>query len=210
MTVPGAWRVVDSATLVKDRWIDLRADHCVTPSGQELNPYYVLRYPDWVHVVALTRGGQLVLVRQYRHGAGEAVLELPGGAVDAAEPDPEEAARRELLEETGYTAGRWLAVSSLFPNPATQTNRLHVFVALDAEATGAQELDPGEDGLAVELMEVRAVLAGLAGGLIGQAMHVSALLLGLHAAGRLAWQPVQPPLQEEAAAAPRVVTEGAE
>jgi hypothetical protein len=86
------WHIVKSETLIKDRWIDLRADACVTSSGVDIAPYYVLAYPDWVHVVAITPDDQLVLVRQYRHGVGEILLELPAGAVEAADTSNEHTA----------------------------------------------------------------------------------------------------------------------
>jgi NUDIX domain len=101
------WHVIGSQTLLRDRWIDVRADECITAAGVKISPYYVLTYPNWVHVVAITSAGSLVLVRQYRHAVSEFLLELPGGAVDAEDPSLEQAARRELQEETGFTAQRW-------------------------------------------------------------------------------------------------------
>ena len=183
------WRVLSSETLVKDRWIDLRADRCLSPEGREISPYYVLDYPDWVHVVALTPDDRVVLVRQYRHGAGAFFLEPPGGIVDVADRDAEVAGRRELLEETGYGARHWQGVGVFHANPATQTNRVHVFLAKNAAPAGDRALDAGEEGLTVHLLPVSDVLAGLAGGLIGQSLHVSALLLGLAAAGRISLAP---------------------
>ena len=180
-----AWRTLSSRTIIKDRWVDLRADSCVTPAGAKIAPYYVLGYPDWVHVVALTADDRLVMVRQYRHAVGEAVLEIPGGVIDATDRDPQAAARRELAEETGYTARDWRMVGSFFPNPATHTNRVHVALALDACPDAAPSLDVGEEGLVPLTLPVREVLDGLAGGLLGQAMHVAAVYLGLAAAGRL-------------------------
>ncbi len=180
------WRVIRSESLLKDRWIDLRADDCVTSAGIKISPYYVLSYPDWVHVVALTSAGSLILVRQYRHAVGDCTLELPGGAVDAEDASVERAARRELEEETGFTAQRWELVTSLYPNPATHTNRVHFFLALGCMCTRPRNLDAGEDGLAVELVDIPVVLDGLRSGLLGHAMHASGVLLGLAAAGRLA------------------------
>jgi len=144
-----------------------------------------MSYPDWVHVVGITEANRLVLVRQYRHAAGEFFLELPGGTVDLDDISLEHAARREFAEETGFTARRWEMFTSLYPNPATHTNRIHFFLALDAVCDHPQSLDIGEDGLAVELVDIPAVLDGLRSGLLGQAMHVSGILLGLAAAGRL-------------------------
>jgi 8-oxo-dGTP pyrophosphatase MutT (NUDIX family) len=179
------WHVSGSRTLLRDRWIDVRADDCITSAGAKISPYYVLTYPDWVHVVAITRAGSLVLIRQYRHAVSEFLLELPGGAVDAEDPNLEQAARRELEEETGFAAQRWEAVTSLYPNPATHTNRVHFFLALDCECTHPQKLEAGEGGLTVELVEIPLVLAGLRSGMLGQATHVAGVLLGLAAAGRL-------------------------
>lgn len=179
------WTVSRSQPIHKDRWIDVRADDCVTPTGIEIRPYYVLTYPEWVHVVALTPDDGLVLVRQYRHGAGEVFLELPGGAVDAADASVEAAARRELLEETGFETPRWEHITTLHANPATHTNRLHTYLALGAVPGRPQQLEPGESGLEVEVWPVDEVLSGLKGGLIGHAMHVSAVLLGLAQAGRI-------------------------
>jgi len=179
------WQVKRSTNVLKDRWIDVRADDCVNAAGVEISPYYVLSYPDWVHVVAVTGDDRLVLVRQYRHAAGILSLELPGGAVDPEDKGLEQAARRELEEETGYTAPYWEHITTLHPNTATHTNRLHVFLALDATLTGPPDLDPAEAGLAVELHAIASVVDGLRSGLMSQATHVSGLLLALAAAGRL-------------------------
>ena len=179
------WRTLRSETLLKDRWVNLRADYCVTAAGSEISPYYVLSYPDWVHVVAITKTGCVVLVRQYRHAAGQFILDLPGGGVDPADPNIEQAASRELEEETGFTASHWELITSLYPNPATHTNRVHMFLALDAECNRPQSLDAGEAGLKVELLPVPVVLEGLRSGLLNNAVHASGLLLGLAAAGRL-------------------------
>jgi len=181
----GKWKTFKSESLLKDRWIDLRADYCLTPAGQEISPYYVLSYPDWINVVAVTTDGCLVLVRQYRHAAGDFFMEIPGGAVENADSDIEQAARRELQEETGFTARSWELISTLHPNPASHTNRLHTFLAIDATCDHEQRLDRGEEGLSVHAVPIPQVLEGLRSGFIGQALHVSSILLGLTAAGRL-------------------------
>lgn len=172
-----AWRRVSSDTVIRDRWIDVRADRCVTAKGTEVSPYYVLTYPDWVNVVALTPQRDLLLVRQYRHAVEQAVLELPGGMMEADDVDPEQSARRELMEETGYVSERWLRIATLFPNPATHSNRVHSFLALDAVPRHGQRLDAGEEGLTVSSMPLDAALDGLSTGLLGQAMHVAALTM---------------------------------
>lgn len=188
------WRVASSRTVLADRWINLRADDCVTASGKSIAPYYVLTYPEWVHVVAVTEADELVLVRQYRHAAGAMTLELPGGMMDHDDASAEHAARRELMEETGFAGDRYQPVCALFTNPATHTNRLHIYAAAGVRRVAAPRLEIGEDGLAVQLVPVTEVVARLADGIIGPAMQASAVLLGLAALGRLSFaQPAAPP-----------------
>ena len=72
------WKLLSSEYLFKDNWATLRADTCQMPNGNIISPYYVLEYPDWGNVVAITEDNQAILIRQYRHAAGEVILELPG------------------------------------------------------------------------------------------------------------------------------------
>jgi len=105
--------------------------------------------------------------------------------VDAADSDPVEAARRELGEETGYGATRFDLVSTLYPNPATHTNRIHTFLATDAHPIGPQRLDPGEEGLEVHLVPLRDLIELVQAGHFGQALHTSSILLALLKVGEL-------------------------
>lgn len=112
-------------------------------TGGEVDAY-TLTCPDWVNVIALTPAEELVLVRQYRHGVGEATLEIPGGMIDPGET-PEAAAVRELREETGYSPSTVVDLGFVDAQPAYQNNRCHIFLALDCIKTGEQTPDPGED-----------------------------------------------------------------
>ena len=186
MTTLKPWTVTASRIVLADRWIRLRADSCVAPSGDVVDPFYVLEYADWVHVVALTDDDRLVMNRQYRHAAGEVHLELPGGVMDAADADAIEAGKREFREETGHAAAEWRHVVSLRPNPATHTNRVHTVLALGAYADGAQNFDNGEE-IAVELVPVAELLRSIREGAVQQSTHVASLLLALNMAGRIAF-----------------------
>jgi 8-oxo-dGTP pyrophosphatase MutT (NUDIX family) len=131
----------------------------LSPDGRR-GRFTVLEAPDWATVVPLVDGPQgpsFLMVRQYRHGAGEVCVEFPGGVVEPGE-DPRDAALRELAEETAHKAGRLIHAGSLSPNPAIMANRFHVFVALDLVPEGAQELDEHEivDAFLVPVAEVRA------------------------------------------------------
>jgi len=100
--------------------------------------------PDWVNVLAFTSAGLCLLVRQFRFGIWAATLEVPGGTIDLGET-PEEAAHRELLEETGHQAGRMLTLGKIQPNPAVQNNHLHCFLALDCQPLHSGKPDPLEE-----------------------------------------------------------------
>lgn len=178
------WEVLSTRTALRDRWIDVTADAVRDGRGNVLDPFYTLSYPDWVHVVAITPADELVLVRQYRHGAQARTLELPAGAIDPADADPAAAAARELREETGHTAPAFRDLGALSPNTATHRNRAHTVLALDAAATHPTAHEAGED-ITVELWPLARVLAGLGEGLIAQSMHTASVLLALAAAGRI-------------------------
>jgi 8-oxo-dGTP pyrophosphatase MutT (NUDIX family) len=133
------WKVLETSYF-RPRF---RIDKCELSNGNLLDAT-ILELRAWANIVALTKDGEVVLVKQYRHGVCESLLEFPGGVVEDGE-DPIEGAKRELLEETGYAASKWLQIGQLYPNPAFQTNSLHCFLALDAEQVSTQNLDAGED-----------------------------------------------------------------
>jgi ADP-ribose pyrophosphatase len=105
--------------------------------------FVVLRSPDWVNVLPITPEGRVVLIRQWRQGSGRPSLEIPGGIIDPGE-SPEQAGARELLEETGYAAGRLLRLGQVNPNPALFGNTCHYYLALEAVPLAAPCLDDGE------------------------------------------------------------------
>lgn len=115
-----------------------------SPHTGRAHAFYRLLGPDWVNVVAFTTEGELLVVEQFRHGIDASTLEIPGGGCDAGEA-PAAAARRELREETGFTSTRWVPLGSCTPNPATQINRCHTFLALDCSPEGEPRLDPAEE-----------------------------------------------------------------
>jgi ADP-ribose pyrophosphatase len=129
--------------LVDDRWLRIRHARPAMADGTTPEPSTVIEHPDWVDVIALTADHRIVLIDQYRHAVGEVRTELPAGAVDGDE-EPLAAAKRELLEETGYASEEWHLLGSAAVHPALQTNRIYSFLALNARRIADQALDEGE------------------------------------------------------------------
>jgi ADP-ribose pyrophosphatase len=127
---------------------------------------------DWVNVIAMTPDHQVVLIEQFRVGANEVCLEIPGGMVDPGET-PAEAAARELAEETGYTAPRWHQLGRLSPNPAIMTNWLYTFLAEGAVQTGPQRLE-GSEVIDLHLTTLAECHAAIRDGRIDHALVVAA------------------------------------
>lgn len=138
------WKVLESEYLIRRPWLTARRDRAELPDGRINNEYYVLEYPDWVNIIAVTEDGDIVLERQYRHGLGNTCYELPCGVIEEGET-PLEAAKRELLEETGYAGGKWEEWMTLSPNPATSNNLAHSFLAVGVKKVAGQSLDATED-----------------------------------------------------------------
>ncbi len=177
------WKTIDSKYIIQRPWATLRVDKLEMPNGNIKEEYYVLEYPTWVNMVALTEDNQVIFVKQYRHGAGRIMVELPAGVVEENE-DPEIAARRELLEETGYAFDEISYVCELFANPATSGNITYTYLLTGGRKVQEQDLDPSED-IEVLLMDLEEAKQFLFDNKIGQALHSSALFYTLKKLGEL-------------------------
>lgn len=168
------WTILNSTYIVKEPWCTVRVDHVKLPSGVEIPQYYVLEYPNWANVIAITKDHKFVMVRQYRHGLQKRSYELPAGVCDPTDLTPMDSAKRELLEETGYGNGQWQELTVISPNPGTHTNYCYCFLATDVEKIEEQHLEDTED-LEITILSIDEVKTLLINDEIKQAMHVAPL-----------------------------------
>jgi len=168
------WTTLKSKQIVKDKWISLRGDTCKMPNGKIIEPYYVLEYPTWVNVVALTKEREVILVRQYRHGLQKTIIETPGGSMEPNDKSPFEAIKRELLEETGYSSNNIIETCRISANPANHNNLTYCYIALDSYLVTAPRLDDTEQ-IEVTLRPLDEVIEMLNNQEFFQALNISAL-----------------------------------
>lgn len=168
------WKVLKSEYLYRDTWLTARKDTVQLPNGNLIPSYYILEYPDWVNTLAITKDHKFIFIRQYRHGIQEVRYELCAGVCDQTDATPMDAAKRELLEETGYGRGTWQEYMVISANPSTMTNLTHVFLAIDVEPVSTQHLEATED-LTVHLLSYEEVLELLRTDQIKQALHAAPL-----------------------------------
>jgi ADP-ribose pyrophosphatase len=178
------WKTLSSEYIFNDSWFKVRRDKCISPGGKIIDPYYVYEFPEWVCAVPLTEDGKFVMIKQYRHALGEVCIELPGGCVDKTDKDHTSAIKRELLEETGYTFSNYEYLGKISPNPSTNNNLMHMFLARGGKKTAEQALDANEE-IDVEVISLAELKQLILENHIIQAMHVTCIMYGLRKLGEL-------------------------
>jgi len=146
--------------------------------GAPVHPFHVIECAAWINVVPVTEGGEIVLVRQYRHGIRGMSLEVPGGVVDPSDADPAAAAARELLEETGHAGPEMTLLAAVTSNPAILENRTYCYLARNVRPVAEPCPDEDEE-LTVELAAPKSIPSRIASGEIHHSLSVCALALSL-------------------------------
>ncbi len=169
---PTKWKLLYSRSLRKFRVVDVLENTYQFLPTQEKRSYLVCDSADWVLVIAITPDDQVVFVRQFRHGLGQMVLEIPGGIMDPGEQAADTAAR-ELREETGFVAESIQVLGPLLPNPALNNARVHVALATGCVARFPASPEPFED-IQVELRPLADVGNMMASGELQHALCIAA------------------------------------
>lgn len=180
--LPNPWQLRQTETVYKRGIVRLREDDCVHRTRPVAHRFFVFEFFDWVNIVPVTPEGEVVLVRQYRHGIQGPSLEIPGGTLDRRDEDPQLAATRELMEETGYRAEQVEYLGRVAANPAIQNNYCHLYLARGAVKVAEQDLDPAED-IRVETVPVSQVRELIHSGEIVHSLGIIGLLMALERLG---------------------------
>ena len=167
------WEKLSSEYIIQNRWLCIRRDNVQLANGAVIDDFYVQEAPDWILVIAITEEGKYIIERQYRHGTQQTYYELCGGHVDKGE-DPLLAAKRELLEETGYGVGEWTLLMTSTPNPSAMTTICNAFVAKDVRKIKQQNQEKTED-IDVLLLDKDEVMILMERGEIAQGDMLAAL-----------------------------------
>jgi 8-oxo-dGTP pyrophosphatase MutT (NUDIX family) len=150
------WTIDNSEYIINDRYLKLRRDSCTTPQGGKVDTYYVLELKDWVNCIAIDENDNVMMLRHYRHGVQKYLMEFIGGGMEEGE-SPEEAAKREVEEETGYTGGAVFHVGTSYPNPANHTNQVYTYLSVGGKISQDQNLEVGET-ITIEKIPLKTVI----------------------------------------------------
>lgn len=139
-----SWKTIETKTLISDYHVAVKKNKVQLPNGAIIDDFYTVTIPDAAMVCALTTDGRVILKSEYRYTIGAEVIECPAGMFEENETDSLVVAKRELLEETGYTSSNWIYLGPKFESTSKLTNRMHLFIAKDCVKVSDQHLDENE------------------------------------------------------------------
>ncbi|MCR5361762.1 MAG: NUDIX hydrolase [Bacteroidales bacterium] len=164
-----AWKQLGKEYLIRNRWITVRKDHVLQPSGLETDDFYVIERPRLVHVIAITEEGDFIFEKQYRYAINRDCLEICAGGIEPDET-PMQAAQRELLEETGYAGGEWSLLSEYAVDPSNMTEISYSFLVKGVTKVSEQHLEKTETIEVVLLSEDEVKQALINGSIVSSLM----------------------------------------
>ncbi len=177
------WKTLSSTYLSRHRYFTARVDRCEGTDGKIIEEYFVVELPKTACALAITKEGDALLVRQYRHPVHEVLLELPGGFIDENEL-PEIAMKRELMEETGYEFSSVEQVGIIAANPGVLDNYTALFLAKGGKKTGNQSLDHNEE-IEIVTMPLQELKTMFLENKIVQSLHANCIFYALKKMGEI-------------------------
>ncbi len=138
------WSTIETKTLVDDYHVRVKKNIVQLPDGAVIDDFYTVTIPDVAMVAAITEDGNILLKSEFRYACDTEVIECPAGMFEPDEVDPLTVAKRELLEETGYTSEEWTYLGPTLESTSKLTNTMHLFLAKNATHTSSQHLDSNE------------------------------------------------------------------
>lgn len=175
------WKLIDSEKAFDHKWFKVRKEKVELPNGKIIDDYFIWDAHDFVNVFTITKDKKIVMVKQYKHAAKDVLLEFPAGFIDEGET-PEETAKRELKEETGYEAEEFTLLSSLMDNPTKQDGHTHIILAKNCEKKHEPSFDDHED-IETVLLTKEELLEKIHSGEIYSTASVACAMLGLKKLG---------------------------
>ena len=168
-----SWEVIRSEQGPDLVLFKTRYDWVKNPRNARSMKAVILESPDWINIVAITPEKKLVIVEQFRFGVAKTTIEIPAGIIESGETS-QQAAVRELKEETGYTTANWKYLGWAEANPAFLNNICHHWLAQDVVKTDSLQLDDGEE-ISVKELSLDEVRREIAEGRMRNALSLLAL-----------------------------------
>lgn len=138
------WKILSSKKVLTNKFFNVRKDKCITAQGRIIKEYYVKEGLGSAMVFAVTKDQKVIVEEQYRHGVQKVSLDLPCGRIKKGE-SAINAAKRELLEETGYRAKNLILLGKLSYNPASSEEYLYIYLAKELKYQANKRLERGEE-----------------------------------------------------------------
>ena len=182
------WEEVSTEHIVQDEWIDFRKTSFRFPDGKIFEPFYTYSRRDYVVIIASDENGKYICVKQFRQGIREVTTEFPAGGIErkdgkeygdrdsASTENALMAAKRELLEETGYESDEWSSIITIPSNATISDNYAYIFEAKNCKKTSDQSLDEMEF-LNVKLYSSEEIQNMILEGNFKQAIHIMGWLM---------------------------------
>lgn len=151
------WKILKSSYPIKNSFLTVRKDKAQKPDGTIVENYYTIEKPDIAIITAITEKNEIILIKQYRHPVKSVRYEIPAGYMEKSDKTILQTAKRELLEETGYKASKFIKIRSAYASAGNMDNTVHFFIAFNAKKIDHQNLDKNEE-IEVKVVPVKKAL----------------------------------------------------